>query len=104
MHLGILFSLCCLPAPVQVLSTGQSPENLLKTDLSVCHSGYTGWIEFSLGTFSRIAHTPYRLHTRLQDPFIQSVVSLTSSLVVKMLTVLVSTKSNLQVFLLKKCE
>ena len=35
-------------------------------------------------------------------PFVQSVVSLTSSLFVKMLTVLVSTKSNLQVFLLKK--
>ena len=31
-------------------------------------------------------------------------LSLTSSLVVKMLTVLVSTISNLQVFLLKKCE
>ena len=34
----------------------------------------------------------------------QSLVSLTSSLVVKMLTVLVSTISNSQVFLLKKCE
>ena len=37
-------------------------------------------------------------------PVVQSVVSLTSSLVVKMLTVLVSTISNSQVFLLKKCE
>ena len=37
-----------------------------------------------------------------QGPVVQSVVSLTSSLVVKILTVLVSTISNLQVFLLKK--
>ena len=35
---------------------------------------------------------------------VQSIVSLTNSLVVKMLTVLVSTISNSQVFLLKKCE
>ena len=37
-------------------------------------------------------------------PVVQSIVSLTSSLVVKILTVLVSTISNSQVFLLKKCE
>ena len=37
-------------------------------------------------------------------PVVQSAVSLTSWLVVKMLTVLVSTISNSQVFLLKKCE
>ena len=37
-------------------------------------------------------------------PFVQSIVSLTSSLVVKMLTVLVSTISNSKVFLLNKCE
>ena len=37
-------------------------------------------------------------------PVVQSIVSLTSLLEVKMLTVLVSTISNLQVFLLKKCE
>ena len=36
------------------------------------------------------------------SPVVQSIVSLTSSLVVKMLTVLVSTISNSQVFLLKK--
>ena len=35
---------------------------------------------------------------------VQSVVSLTSSLVVKMLTVLGSTIPNSKVFLLKKCE
>ena len=36
-----------------------------------------------------------------QDPVVQSIVSLTSSLVVKMLTVLVSTISNSHIFLLK---
>ena len=39
-----------------------------------------------------------------QGPVVQSIVSLTSSLVDKMLTVLLSTVSNSQVFLLKKCE
>ena len=39
-----------------------------------------------------------------QGPVVQSVFSLTSSLVVKMLTVLVSTISNSQVFFLKKWE
>ena len=37
-------------------------------------------------------------------PVVQNIISLTSLLVVKMLTVLVSTISNSQVFLLKKCE
>ena len=36
-----------------------------------------------------------------QDPVVQSIVSLTSSLVVKMLTALVNTVSNSQVILLK---
>ena len=39
---------------------------------------------------------------KVQGPVVPSIVSLTSSLVVKMLTVLVSTISNSQVFLLKK--
>ena len=39
-----------------------------------------------------------------QGPVVQSIIGLMSSLVVKMLSVLVSTISNLQVFLLKKCE
>ena len=39
-----------------------------------------------------------------QGPVVQSVVSLTSLFVVKILTVLVSTISNSQVFLLKKCK
>ena len=39
-----------------------------------------------------------------QGPVVQSVVVLMSSLVVKMLTVPVSTISNAQVFLLIKCE
>ena len=39
-----------------------------------------------------------------QGPVVQSIISLTSLLVVKMLTVLVSKMSNSQIFLLKKCE
>ena len=47
---------------------------------------------------------PWLLNTSL-DSAAQSIVSLTSSLVVQMLTVLVSTISNSQVILLKKkCE
>ena len=42
------------------------------------------------------------LDNEFQGPVVQSVVSLTSALVVKMLTVLVSTISNSQVFLLIK--
>ena len=38
------------------------------------------------------------------DPVVQSIVSWTSSLVVKMLSVLVSTICNSQEFLLKRCE
>ena len=39
-----------------------------------------------------------------QGPVVQSIFSLTSSLVVKMLTVLISTISNSQEFLVKKCK
>ena len=38
------------------------------------------------------------------QPIVQSIISLTRSLMVKMFTVLGSTISNSQVFLLKKCE
>ena len=41
---------------------------------------------------------------KYQGPVVQSVVSLTSSLKVKMSTALVSTISNSEAFLLKKCE
>ena len=47
------------------------------------------------------SETPQK-STSVQGPVVQSVVSLMSSLVIKMLTVLVSTISNSQVFLLKK--
>ena len=40
--------------------------------------------------------------SRIQGHFVQSIVSLTNSLVVKMLTVLVSKMSNSQIFLLKR--
>ena len=43
-----------------------------------------------------------RLHVTDLGPVVQSIISLMSSLVVKVLTVLVSTISNSQVFLLKK--
>ena len=43
-------------------------------------------------------------HFRNLGPIVQSIVSLTSLLVVKMLTVLVSTIYKSQVVLLKKCE
>ena len=39
-----------------------------------------------------------------QGPVVQSIVSLTSLLVIKILTALPSTKSNSQVFLLNRCE
>ena len=45
-----------------------------------------------------------KLILRNLGPVVQSIVSLTSSLVVKMLTVLVSIISNSQIFLVKKCE
>ena len=41
---------------------------------------------------------------KILGPVVQSVVRLTSPLVVKMLIVLVSTLSNSKVFLLTKCE
>ena len=45
-----------------------------------------------------------RTHKKQQGPVVQSIVSLTRLLMVKMLSVLVSTISNSQLFLLKKCE
>ena len=44
------------------------------------------------------------MEIRCLGPVVQNIVSLTSLVVVKMLTVLVSIISNSQVFLLKKCE
>ena len=44
------------------------------------------------------------LDHKVLGPVVQSIVSLTMLLVVKMLTVLASIISNLQVFLLEKCE
>ena len=55
----------------------------------------------SIGTKFKIKHF---FNQKVLGPVIQSIVSLTSSLVVKMLAVLVSKISNSQVFLLKKCE
>ena len=46
--------------------------------------------------------TPDKMIPVVQGPVVQNIVTLTSSLAVKMLTVLVSTISNSLVFLLKK--
>ena len=54
-----------------------------------------------------LPHTIYiyiYIFAKFQGPVVQSIVSLTSSLVVKIVTVLVSIISNSLVFLLKKCE
>ena len=52
-----------------------------------------------------LSKVEFRLeHSELQGPVVQSIVSLTTSLVIKTVTVLVNTISNSQVFLLKKWE
>ena len=59
------------------------------------------WAHVSDGTFSDVAvHLVKQrpLWINNHGPLVQSIVSLTSSLVVKTLTILVSTTSNLQVF------
>ena len=66
-----------------------------------------GLSESSLGTYLKLFFLMLLLipfHSILLGPVVESFVSLTSSLVVKMLTVLVSTIFNSQVFLLKKNE
>ena len=64
------------------------------------------WAHVSEGTYSHfVAYiVKFEYHNYPLGPVVQSIVSLTSSLVVKMLPVLVSTISNIQVSLLKKCE
>ena len=52
----------------------------------------------------QMQHVWYLRYERDLGPVVQSVVSLTSLLLVKMLTVLVSTISNSQVFLLKNAN
>ena len=59
---------------------------------------------FLLGAF-HIVYLPFLIYAHtVQGPVVQRVISLTSLLVVKMLTVLVNTIFNSLVFLLKKCE
>ena len=74
-----------------------------------CGGGGWGWgVEGGEGGGGRVCPKVRYLRCGSSDfilgPVVQSIVSLTSLLVVKMLTVLVSTISNSQVFLLKKCE
>ena len=59
-------------------------------------------IKLNFETVFVIHYSNYYSNTYNQGPVVQSIVSLTSSLVVKILAVLVSTISNSQVFLLKK--
>ena len=57
----------------------------------------------SVGIFRLILKAPITTAAdNILDPVVQNIISLTSSLVIKMLTILVSKTSNLQVFLLKK--
>ena len=56
----------------------------------------------NLQTKCLVPNGMYDETVHLLGPVVQSIVSFTSSLVVKLLTVLVSTISNSQVFLLKK--
>ena len=79
--------------------------------LVVPHRGSSWRNEKNINTFWLKSHlirscACYRRFLKIDNlgPVVQSVVSFTSSLVVKMWTVLVRTMSNSQVFLLKKCE
>ena len=58
----------------------------------------------NLHELSSLNNSHFPIAATFLGPVVQSIVSLTSWLVVKMLTILVSTISNSQVFLLKKCE
>ena len=65
------------------------------------------WIKFPFVPMKTLCHcqrTTALDKRSIQGPVVQSVISLTSPLVVKMLTVQVCTISNSLVFLLKKCE
>ena len=68
--------------------------------------GHVKWKSAFGHVHVKCADSDHTVHAQsiIQGPVIQSIISLTSSLVVKMLTALVSTVSNSQVFLLKKCE
>ena len=63
-------------------------------------------LAFSLFPYGIKSHFPILHNNNIYNlgPVVQSIVSLTSLLVVKMLTVLVNTISNSQLFLLKKFE
>ena len=61
-------------------------------------------VSVSLMTLLTLSSLKTNTDTFAKKSVIQSIVCLTSSLVVKMIIILVSTISNSQVFLLKKCE
>ena len=73
-------------------------EKFLMSNHNIC---FHGEIKKNVSTFWLIKNT---LSGTMNSSVVQSIVSLMSSLVVKNLTALVSTISNSQLFLLKKCE
>ena len=83
----------------------QMPHSTLLTTAYTVYSGFSVLILTVIMVYN-ITDKFFWCHilSVTQGPVVQSVVSLTSLFVVKMLTVLVSTISNSQVFLLKKCE
>ena len=87
----------------QALTNTRPPTNMYKHGFK--GTGYTWYIfKHSLQGGSQHSLQGVEDLFYILAPVVQSIVSLTSSLVVKMLTVLVSTISNSQVFLLKNCE
>ena len=68
------------------------------------HSSLVSVCTVCLGKSLQVSRVYMANYRKYQGPVVQSIVSLISSLVVKMLTVLVITISNSQVLLLKKCE
>ena len=81
-YFSVLF-LCRLTKPVNQLSFK------CKTQLVIC-------------SMLNLNNNRQLFHQKVLGPVVQSIISLTSSLVVKILTVLVSSISNSQIFLLKK--
>ena len=81
--------------------------SVLLAELAGCWTTriYTNKVEGveTISTKTQVSHR-HSVTAGHQGPVVQSIFSLRSLLVVKMLTVLVSTISNSQVFLLKKCE
>ena len=89
------------PRTVAEFMTLRRDVMFLEFDTAVRHS----MADTFLSTGNVQAYQVHTVYIALDEgPVVQSIISLMSLLVVKMLTVLVSKISNSQVFLLKKCE